>query len=206
MCRRHIVTAWNPAELDKTALPPCHWAFEIIVRPTSMQQKMKLSGGDMVYLDGLWEAAYLKNDKEAMKILQNEVAGVPDHGFILKWHQRSVDTFLGLPFNIASYGLLANIIGHLTGIQPLSLIGDLSNVHIYEPHLDAAKKQLHNSVLAHDGCQLKVSERFLNDVSTYKKGEITFTQFINQLEVEDFQLPGYTSFKTIKAEMIAPKQ
>lgn len=64
MSRRHIVTAWNPAELHQTALPPCHWAFEIIVRPS---YKFEIE-------EGVTKSPYC---------------------FILKWHQRSVDTFLG---------------------------------------------------------------------------------------------------------------
>lgn len=63
MSRRHIVTAWNPAELEETALPPCHWSFEILPRP-------------------LYE-------------FEKEIYSDKEYGFTLKWHQRSVDTFLG---------------------------------------------------------------------------------------------------------------
>lgn len=65
MGTKHIVTAWNPAELDKMALPPCHWSFEILVEPI------------------LWTKKRLRHLTE------------PKYQFTLKWHQRSVDSFLG---------------------------------------------------------------------------------------------------------------
>lgn len=68
-----------------------------------------------------------------------------DGDFIdLKWHQRSVDTFLGLPFNISSYGLLLCIFASYLGKTPRTLEGDLTNVHIYENHIPQCKKLLEN--------------------------------------------------------------
>lgn len=78
---QHIVTAWNPAELDDMALPPCHWSFEILVEPTVATQKGESYKFVMLNFD---------SDKE------NEVLfEYPKYQFTLKWHQRSVDTFLG---------------------------------------------------------------------------------------------------------------
>lgn len=72
---------------------------------------------------------------------------LPEHtkyglAFTLKWHQRSVDTFLGLPFDMVWFGFLGKLIEHETGMRFNRLIGDLSNVHIYEPHLPAVRQQL----------------------------------------------------------------
>lgn len=164
--RRHIVTAWNPAELQDTALPPCHWSFEIIVRPLSSP---------------------------------------PYYGFYLKWHQRSVDTFLGLPFNIASYALLAYIIGEITGLQPLGLIGDLSNVHIYSPHFEVVEEQLTRDVEAFSGCQLDFSEEGLKTFSSFNNGEIDINDTFASLQISDFIFNNYTSYPSLKAEMFEQK-
>ena len=74
--------------------------------------------------------------------LYSEEVGNGKRKLSLKWHQRSVDTFLGLPFNVASYGLLLSIIAKEVGMKPGMLIGDLSNVHLYNNHLEQAKEQI----------------------------------------------------------------
>ena len=163
MGTRHIVTAWNPAELDDMALPPCHWSFEILV------ERIR-------YANVLPKATD------------------PVYQFTLKWHQRSVDTFLGLPFNIASYALLAQIIGKMTNMKPKGIIGDLSNVHIYEPHLDAVKEQLLRDVDMYGGCELT-----MNDLPT----GFPVDTFIEGLEISDFSLAHYESYPRIPAEMLA---
>jgi len=60
----------------------------------------------------------------------------------LMWNQRSVDTFLGLPFNIASYGLLLEIIAKEVNMIPDELIGNLGDVHLYKNHIEQAKEQI----------------------------------------------------------------
>lgn len=170
--RRHIVTAWNPAELDQTALPPCHWAWEVIPRPLFDFEK---------------------------KLYPNQ-----EYGFDLKWHQRSVDTFLGLPFNIASYALLANIIGKMTNFVPLNIIGDLSNVHFYEPHIEVVKEQLLRNTDQFQGCNLTYSANFNNALTSFDCGDMNFDEFINAIEIKDFIFEDYQSFDKLKADMYAP--
>lgn len=170
MGTRHIVTAWNPAELDDMALPPCHWSFEILVEPIK-------------YYKGFVEK------------------GEEEYQFTLKWHQRSVDTFLGLPFNIASYALLAQIIGKMTNMIPKGIIGDLSNVHIYEPHLDAVREQLSRNVNKYDKCEFKIWKQDKDLI--LKSNKFTLDEKLNLINIQNFKLQNYESYPTIPAEMLA---
>lgn len=161
MATKKTVTFWNPAEKDECALTPCHWAFEILVEPTTREEKITEPG---IY-----------------------------HKFRLKWHQHSTDVFLGLPFNIASYALLAHIIGKLSNMKPIGIIGDLSNVHIYEPHQSAVDEQLGRSPYYHNSkCELLINE----DI------DWSSTNVVHGLKIKDFNLSQHTECGAIKAEMI----
>jgi len=105
----------------------------------------------------------------------------------LKWSQRSVDSFLGLPFNIASYAMLTQIYAHWLGYEPGLVIGDLTNVHVYKTHFDAVNEQLKRQPL------------------DYAIGPDMPTGFtldtIDQFTALDFPLKKYESHPPIKAPM-----
>ena len=129
--RRLMVSAWNVGELDKMTLPPCHYGFQVYTRELSREERMKILSKTQPIQS--WEG-YMKKDLNAI--------GVPKRAISLMWNQRSVDTFLGLPFNIASYGLLLEMIAKEVNMIPDELIGNLGDVHLYLNHIEQAKEQI----------------------------------------------------------------
>ena len=130
--RRLMVNAWNVGALDQMVLPPCHYGFQVYTRELSLEERVKLTIGTEEY----------RNYTEEQWKEYINTTSVPSRAISLMWNQRSVDTFLGLPFNIASYALLLHIIAEAVNMVPDELIGNLGDVHLYENHLDQAKEQL----------------------------------------------------------------
>ena len=95
--RRHIVSAWNVAEVAEMALPPCHTMFQFYVADGRLSCQL---------------------------------------------YQRSADVFLGVPFNIASYALLTEMMAQVVGLQPGDFVHTLGDAHLYSNHLDQARLQL----------------------------------------------------------------
>jgi thymidylate synthase len=130
--RRNRVNAWNVGELDQMVLPPCHTDFQFFTRELSFDEKVDYSRS-LYGKEDWWNI----NDSRVIEILQSDKRAIS-----LMWNQRSVDTFLGLPFNIASYGLLLEIIAKEVNMVPDELIGNLGDVHLYSNHIEQAKEQL----------------------------------------------------------------
>jgi len=138
--RRLMVSAWNVSELDQMVLPPCHYGFQVYTRELSKNERMDW-----------WFKKHKPNrdvcdsvDDSSEEEQQNyfDSANVPRRAISLMWNQRSVDTFLGLPFNIASYGLLLEIIAKAVNMVPDELIGNLGDTHLYLNHIEQAKEQI----------------------------------------------------------------
>jgi thymidylate synthase len=141
--RRLMVNAWNVGELDQMVLPPCHYGFQVYTRELSARERTALgSNGSTRLYDMIKEGNYetVNADIEMHKVCDEY--GVPKRAISLMWNQRSVDTFLGLPFNIASYGLLLEIIATSVNMVPDELIGNLGDVHLYNNHIEQAKEQI----------------------------------------------------------------
>ena len=112
----------------------------------------------------------------------------------LAWNQRSVDTFLGLPFNIASYGLLLEIIAKEVNMVPDELIGNLGDTHLYSNHVEQAKEQIGREPF--ELPKLKFADWYLNDHS-----DIDLNSWIYSLRPDDFTLENYQSHPAIKAPL-----
>jgi len=138
--RRLIVNAWAVDDLSEMVLPPCHYGFQVYTRELSLEERCEYdSKKDNVR--NTWKQALITfSSKEVKKWLDEK--NVPKRAISLMWNQRSVDTFLGLPFNIASYGLLLEIIAKEVDMIPDQLIGNLGDVHLYSNHIEQAKEQI----------------------------------------------------------------
>lgn len=163
MSSRIKCNAWNPSEVDMTALPPCHSEFQIIGVPLE---------------DGKF-------------------------GFEVHLNQRSCDVFLGLPFNIASYALLAKILEDLTGYKALAVEYNFKCVHFYDNQYEAAKELLSRNPDSHPNCELELR---LTDKKMADGSYRDIDSIFNEYEIKDFKLIGYTSDEEIKVDMLAPKE
>jgi len=141
--RRHIVSAWNPAEIDQMKLPPCHALFQFYVAPSTDGTPGTLS---------------------------------------CQLYQRSADIFLGVPFNIASYALLLQMVAQVTGLKAGEFVHTLGDAHLYLNHLDQAREQLSRT-------PKKLPQMRLNPV----------VKDIFGFQYEDFTLEGYEPYPAIKA-------
>jgi thymidylate synthase len=136
--RRLMVNAWNVGELDQMVLPPCHYGFQVYTRELSLEERLDLAAKTYDVFDPLDFGIPAKVDHDEI----NKMYPIPKRAISLMWNQRSVDTFLGLPFNIASYGLLLEIIAKVVNMVPDELIGNLGDVHLYSNHIEQAKEQI----------------------------------------------------------------
>jgi len=137
--RRHIVTAWNPAEVDDMALPPCHCLFQF----------------------------YVADGKLSCQL-----------------YQRSADLFLGVPFNIASYALLTEMMAQVTGLKPGEFVHSFGDLHLYHNHFDQVRLQLSREPRPLPRLTINPDKRDIFD-----------------FEFEDFMITGYDAHPSIKAEI-----
>ncbi|XP_035666882.1 thymidylate synthase-like [Branchiostoma floridae] len=137
--RRIIMSAWNPPDLPKMALPPCHAFVQF----------------------------YVCNGELSCQL-----------------YQRSGDTGLGVPFNIASYSLLTYMIAHITGLKPGDFVHTLGDAHVYVNHVDALKEQLKREPRPFPTLNIK---RQVENIDDFK--------------MEDFEIVGYKPHPKISMEM-----
>ena len=152
--RRMIVSAWNVAEVNKMALPPCHTIFQFYTAPITDSQELTANGQK------------------------------PKRCLSLQLYQRSADTFLGVPFNIASYALLLQMMAQVCDMVPGDFIHTTGDTHLYLNHIEQAKLQL---------------TREPRPLPTMKINPDVKSIF--DFKFEDFELEGYDPHPHIKAEV-----
>lgn len=139
--RRHIISAWNPSQVDEMALPPCHTLMQF----------------------------YVSSDKNYLSC---------------QLYQRSADTFLGVPFNIASYALLTCMLAQVCGYEPKEFIHTIGDAHIYKNHFDVVKTQIEREPLP---LPHLVLNKDIDNLFDFK--------------IEDIKLEGYQSHGPLKGKV-----
>jgi len=194
--RRLMVNAWNVGELDQMTLPPCHYSFQVYTRELSVKERLFfVNKSDDEYDKALSNKEQYESiglDFELALTSKMDELNIPTRAISLMWNQRSVDTFLGLPFNIASYGLLLEIIAKAVNMVPEDLIGNLGDVHLYSNHIEQAKEQLTRS--AYD-----LPNLVINKTDEFWKG--FDVSLFNHLDTTDFTIENYQSHPAIKAPL-----
>ena|ERR1035437_7518514 len=174
--RYHIIDSWNVVNFDDMALPPCHLLYQFIVRPLTLAQRL-----NELHYSGNFTDMY--NDSvESM-----DAVGVPKFYLDLNMYQRSVDTFLGAPFNLASMSLLLKIFACACNMEEGIATWIGGDTHLYLDHIELAKEQIKKE-------PYELPKLFL-------KRELSNLNDILQLTIDDFELIGYESHEAIKAEL-----
>ena len=173
--RRLMVSAWNVGELDKMTLPPCHYGFQVYTRELSDKERYDY------WFKNNYETGMEYNESNIPNFDDAYYTRTPKRSISLMWNQRSVDTFLGLPFNIASYGMLLTLLSEEVGMIPDELIGNLGDTHLYLNHIQQAKEQINR-----EPYQLPTIEIHMSDILN---GEF------------DYELAYYQYHPTIKAPL-----
>ena len=183
--RRLLVTAWNPTYLPHQVLPPCHYGFQVYTRELSIYERAEIyvkKNNTNINID-------TNNDPTSLH-LYFTTNNIPTRAISLMWNQRSVDVPLGLPFNIASYGLLLEIIAKSVNMVPDELIGNLGDCHIYSNQIDGVKEQLTREPYPLPKLNIiGYPQEYLNPYDG---------RLFDEFEVGDFVIENYQSHPSIK--------
>ena len=175
--RRLMVSAWNVGELHEMVLPPCHYGFQVYTRElTSYEREDYYAKRLGLTKEERYELHPNHTNEDVHKKMDD--ANVPSRAISLMWNQRSVDTPLGLPFNIASYATLLMLLAEEVNMVPDELIGNLGDCHIYKNQVDGCNEQLERQ-------PYKLPTLNLKNVSLLD-GEF------------DYEVVGYVSHPTVK--------
>lgn len=171
--RRLIVSAWNPAEVDQMALPPCHCLFQFYTAEIPFDVRRQMVSNNF--------SCHIEDDVPTLERLMDR-DGVPRRYLDCQLYQRSADVYLGVPFNIASYALLTHMIAHTTNMVARDFVHTFGDLHLYKNHFEQANLQLARS------------PRALPDLRINRKTDDLFG-----LKFEDLLIDGYHPHSHIAA-------
>lgn len=178
--RRIMLSAWNPSDIPSMALPPCHYCCQFYTKEMTLQERIKWAEDKNLFL-------------EAKNIIEGNTSeythgylddyGIPTRKLSCMWMQRSVDTMLGLPFNILSYSILTHMIAQCVNMDVDELIFNGGDVHIYENQIAGFEEQLNRNPHKYALPDLVLNPNIKN---------------IQDFKYEDIKIVGYRSYPAIK--------
>ena len=183
--RYAILDAWNPTDFNEMALPPCHILYQFNCRKIDSYRREDLYARKYNFNDEQRGEMNPNDSDEHVHILMDE-DNIPKYYLDLQLYQRSCDTFLGVPFNVASGALLLHIISKIVGMEPGKFVWVGGDTHIYENHLEAVEEQLSRT-------PTKLPQLHIN--------QFIECQGLTLLAPEFFKLENYNPQAKIEAEL-----
>jgi len=185
--RYKILDGWNKKDFPEMALPPCHLLYQFIVRPMTASEREDWYAKKHNFTEEQrWEMNPNATDDDVHKIMDEE--GVPRYFLDLNMYQRSCDTFLGVPFNLASMSLLLMIIAKAVGMVAGDAFWIGGDTHLYVNHIPMVNEQLSREPLQLPKMVIKKELNSLEDILA--------------LTIDDFEVVGYDNpHPAIKAEL-----
>lgn len=188
--RRHILTAWNPATLNDMALNACHVLAQFNCRKLTIEQKYAF------YKEKFQTGEGVTFEEFTDRMLQ---IYVPEYYLDCQLYQRSADSLLGVPYNIASYALLTEMLCQMLNFVPGDFIHTFGDVHIYENHISAVKEQLSRDLDKYPLSKLKTNEDFKYLVNELNNGPVLdLDTFWEELKIDWFKLENYQHYPKLE--------
>ena len=184
--RYHIINAWSAHDIPEMALPPCHLLYHFIVRPFNETDIIHYLNKYYLMYDQIpWTDKLVTDNGGYKKIC--EQYDVPKFYLDLSMYQRSCDTFLGVPFNLASMSMLLMLIAIVSGMEPGIATWIGGDVHLYLDHIPVVKEQLERTPYHLPELKINKNIKTLDDILS--------------LTVDDFQMVNYNYYDVLKAEL-----
>ena len=182
--RYHIIDGWNKADFRDMSLPPCHLLYQFIVKPLSPEDRWDL------FQNVEWDIPLnMKDDSDESIHAVCDRHNIPKFYLNLNMYQRSCDTFLGVPFNIASMSLLLMIVAKVSNMIPRKARWIGGDVHLYMDHIPVVKDQIARNPKYLPQMVIKKDINTLDDITS--------------LKIEDFELQNYESHGKLKGELFS---